>query len=167
MFPLLSEHFRCIAPDLPLVAHCLPLHPDADLSPRGVADLVNDFLVALDLLDVTLVGNDTGGAICQLVITLHPERITRLVLTNCDAFEAFFPLLVRPFHDGARFFGIHFTNFLAWMFRSRFAQRLLVAAVCRRRLDTIMLDTYFTPLLHNAGVRRDLTKFFQGSIQPL
>lgn len=161
VIPLLSERFRCIAPDLPLGAHRLPLRPDADLSPRGVADLVADLLAALDLHDVTLVGNDTGGAICQLVITHHPERITRLVLTNCDAFEAFFPPLVRPFHDGARLFGIHFTNFLAWVFRTRFAQRLLVVTVSRQRLDTTMLDTYFAPLLHNAGVRRDLTQFLR------
>lgn len=161
VIPLLSEHFRCIAPDLPLGAHSIPLRPEADLSPRGVADLVADFLAALDLHDVTLVGNDTGGAICQLVITHHPERITRLVLTNCDAFEAFFPLLVRPLRDGARLFGIHFTNFLAWRLRTRFAQRLFVAAVSRQSLDTTMLDTYFTPLLHDAGVRRDLTQFLR------
>src|SRR5947207_2333521 len=94
----LVSHFRCIAPDLPLGAHSHSLHPDANLSPLGVARLVADFLEALDLYEVTLIGNDTGGAICQLVIAHHPEQITRLVLTNCDAFEQFFPPLVSPFH---------------------------------------------------------------------
>ena len=158
---LLSGQFRCIVPDLPLGAHAVPLHSDADLSPPGVAQLVADFLEALDLHDVTLVGNDTGGAICQLTIAAHPERITRLVLTNCDGFEAFFPLLISPFHYGAQFFGTHFVDFLAWLFRSRFAQRLLVAAVSYRHLDTSMLDTYFTPMHSNAEVRRDLTGFLQ------
>lgn len=161
VIPLLSEHFRCIAPDLPLGAHSIPLRPAVDLSPRGVADLVADFLAALDLQDITLVGNDTGGAICQLVIAHHPERISRLVLTNCDAFEAFFPPLVRPLHEGARLFGIHFTNVLARMFRARSAQRLLVRSVSLHSLDTTMLDTYFTPLLHDPGVRRDLTQFLR------
>lgn len=82
VIPLLSERFRCVAPDLPLGAHSIPLHPNADVTPPGVARLVADFLEALDLREVTLVGNDTGGAICQLVIARHPERIARLVLTN-------------------------------------------------------------------------------------
>ena len=72
---------RCIVPDLPLGSHRDAMHADADLSPRGIAALIADLLEALDLRDVTLVANDTGGAICQLVATEHPERIGRLVLT--------------------------------------------------------------------------------------
>src|SRR5438034_11121983 len=112
VIPRLVSHFRCIAPDLPLGAHSHPLHPDANLSPLGVAQLVADFLEALDLHEVTLIGNDTGGAICQLVIAHHPERSTRLVLTNCDAFEHFFPPLLTPFHHAARIFASGFATFL-------------------------------------------------------
>jgi pimeloyl-ACP methyl ester carboxylesterase len=53
--------------------------------------MIHDFMVALDLSDVTLVGNDTGGGLCQLVIDAYPDRIGRLVLTNCDAFDKFPP----------------------------------------------------------------------------
>jgi pimeloyl-ACP methyl ester carboxylesterase len=87
----LSRTHRCIAPDLPLGSHTLPMHRDADLSPAGMARLVADFLAALDLKDVTLVGNDSGGAISQLTVADHPARISRLVLTNCDALEVFPP----------------------------------------------------------------------------
>ena len=52
-----------------------------------MAQIINDAIVALDLSDVTLVGSDTGGGLCQLVVDAHPERIGRLVLTNCDAFD--------------------------------------------------------------------------------
>jgi pimeloyl-ACP methyl ester carboxylesterase len=161
VFPRLVSHFRCIAPDLPLGAHSHPLHPDADLSPLGVAHLVADFLEALDLHEVTLIGNDTGGALCQLVIAHHPQRITRLVLTNCDAFEHFFPPLVSPFQYGARIFGRGFANFLAWVLRARSAQRLFVAALAHRRLEMEELDAFFHPLLHLPGVRRDMTRFLQ------
>src|SRR5829696_6137946 len=75
----LSGCFRCIVPDLPLGGHSVPMRPDADLTPRGVARIVVDLMEALDLSDVTLVGNDTGGAICQVVISEHPERVWRLV----------------------------------------------------------------------------------------
>lgn len=161
VIPLLSEHFRCIAPDLPLGAHTVSLQPEADLTPRGVAHLVANFLAALHLQDVTLVGNDTGGAICQLVIAHYPERITRLVLTNCDAFEAFFPPLVSPFRYGAQLLGTRFADFLAWMFQARSAQRLLVASVSLHRADPVILDSYFTPFHNDKGIRRDLTKFLR------
>lgn len=161
VIPQLVSRFRCIAPDLPLGAHSYPMHPGADLSPLGVAHLVVEVLEALDLHEVTLIGNDTGGAICQLVIAHHPERITRLVLTNCDAFEKFFPPLVSPFSFGARVFGIHFANFLAWVLRARSAQRLFMAALAHRRPGAGELDAFFSPLLHQPFARSDMTRFLR------
>lgn len=93
--PLARTH-RVIVPDLPLGSHRAAMRPDADLTPYGLAKLIADFLAALDLTDVTLVGNDTGGGLCQITVTRHPERIGRLVLTPCDAFENFPPKMVRP-----------------------------------------------------------------------
>src|SRR3712207_73178 len=84
--PALSKDARVIVPELPLGSHATPMNPDADLSTRGVAKLVAELMDKLDLEDVTLVGNDTGGAIAQVVATEHPERIGRLVLTSCDTF---------------------------------------------------------------------------------
>lgn len=91
VLPLLSAHARCIVPELPLGAHQLPVNRAADLSPPGLAALIAEFIERLELEDVTLVGNDTGGALCQLVVAGHPDRIGRLVLTNCDSFESFPP----------------------------------------------------------------------------
>jgi len=130
-----------------------------DLSPRGIARIVADFMEALDLRDVTLVGNDTGGAICQIVVAEHPERIGRLVLTNCDAYEAFFPLLIRPFRYGAWLFGERFSGLLAWVLKHRPAQRVLLRTVAKRRMDGTTLDAYFSSFVRDAGVRRDATQF--------
>lgn len=160
VIPLLSEGFRCVAPDLPLGGHAIPLRPDADVTPLGVARLVADFLEALDLREVTLVGNDTGGAISQLVIAHHPERIALLVLTNCDAFEAFFPASVQPFHYGARFLGTGFASLLALLLRSRGAQRWMARTLSYSHIEDAILDAYFVPL-RRRGVRRDLTRFLQ------
>jgi pimeloyl-ACP methyl ester carboxylesterase len=91
LVPLLSGSVRCIVPDLPLGAHRTPMRPGADLTPPGLARLIAELLERLDLNEVTLVGNDTGGALCQLVVASHPDRLGRLVLTNCDAFENFPP----------------------------------------------------------------------------
>ena len=88
---LAQQGFRCILPDWPLGSHTIPVNNGADISPRGIATLIRDFTVALGLSDVTLVGNDTGGGLCQFVVDAHPEVVGRLVLTNCDAFDKFPP----------------------------------------------------------------------------
>jgi pimeloyl-ACP methyl ester carboxylesterase len=88
---LAQKGFRCILPNWPLGSHTIPVDQRSALSPAGVAEMIHDFLVALDLDNVTLVGNDTGGGLCQLLVDAHPERIGRLVLTNCDAFDKFPP----------------------------------------------------------------------------
>jgi pimeloyl-ACP methyl ester carboxylesterase len=82
---------RCVAPTLPLGAHRQPMLPDADLSLPAIARLVSEFLDELELTGVTLVGNDTGGAIVQLVITGGAPRVSRVVLVSCDAFGNFPP----------------------------------------------------------------------------
>ncbi len=87
---------RCIAPTWPLGAHPEPLRPGADRTITGVAGMVADLLTALDLEDVVLVGNDTGGVVAQLVAVHHPERLGALVLTSCDAFEHFPPPILKP-----------------------------------------------------------------------
>lgn len=88
---LLSDRYRCIVPDLPMGAHRLPATDGADLSTPGMARAVAELLAAVDVHDVTLVGNDTGGAICQVVGSSHPERIGRIVLTDCDMYDQFPP----------------------------------------------------------------------------
>jgi pimeloyl-ACP methyl ester carboxylesterase len=90
--------YRCIVPTLPLGSHTIPVNDAAALSLPGVAEIVNDAIAALDLSDVTLVGSDTGGGLCQLAVDARPDRIGRLVLTNCDAFDQ-----CPPFPFGAVF----------------------------------------------------------------
>jgi pimeloyl-ACP methyl ester carboxylesterase len=154
----LAPQYRCVALDLPLGGHALPM-PDADLTPLGVARLIGDAQAALDLEDVTLVGNDTGGAICQILIAERPERIARLVLTNCDAFEQFFPPLVQPFHTLSARFGGGFTTLLARLLQYRSAQRLFMATVAKRHFDDETLDAYFSSFLRDPLIRSDAARF--------
>jgi pimeloyl-ACP methyl ester carboxylesterase len=96
--PKLEDRFRCLVPDLPLGSHTLPMRPNADLTPPGLARTIGEFLEKLDLQDVTLVANDTGGALTQILLASgeHNDRIARVVLTPCDAFDNFFPPMFRP-----------------------------------------------------------------------
>jgi pimeloyl-ACP methyl ester carboxylesterase len=86
----LDGEVRCVMPTLPLGAHRMPLHADADLSLRGLGRLVAEFLERVDLRGVTLVFNDWGGAQVMIADGLM-ERVARLVLTPCEAFENYPP----------------------------------------------------------------------------
>jgi len=86
----LGSGYRCLTPTLPFGAHRVALKTDADLSLRGVGRIVADFLGRLDLRDVTLVFNDWGGAQTMIADGLM-ERVGRLVLTPCEAFENYPP----------------------------------------------------------------------------
>jgi pimeloyl-ACP methyl ester carboxylesterase len=158
----LARDFRCIVPDLPLGSHAVAMRADADLRPPALARLIADFIAALDLEDVTLVGNDTGGALCQLVVTRHPERIGRLVLTPCDAFENFPPPLFNYLLWAARvpalLTGLLQTMRIGLLARSPIGYGWLA----KHRLDDAALESYVRPVLHNAGVRRDLVKAIRG-----
>jgi pimeloyl-ACP methyl ester carboxylesterase len=160
--PELSKDYRCIVPDLPLGSHTTPMSENADLSPYGMAKLIDDFLAALDLRDVTLVGSDTGGAFCQLVVTRHPDRIGRLVLTPCDAYDKFppapFNLLVAPAKSpaGARIM-LQPMRF-AFMRHSPMGFGLLV----KKGLDPEVTDGWMRPAIRDAGIRRDLAKVVRG-----
>lgn len=99
---LVAAGLRCLAPTWPLGAHPEPMRPGADVTPRGVAAIIADFLAALDLRDVVLVGNDSGGALSQVVAVEHPERLGALVLTNCDMFENFPPRFFKALIPVAR-----------------------------------------------------------------
>src|SRR5271166_2810049 len=80
----LRSDFRCVAPTLPLGGHRRAMRADADLSMRGIAELLGEMLERLDLREVTLVMNDWGGP--QLLIGgRHDARIGRLALCSCEA----------------------------------------------------------------------------------
>jgi pimeloyl-ACP methyl ester carboxylesterase len=154
------DGLRCVVPDLPLGSHRVPMRPDADLTPTGLARLIADLLDALDLRDVTLVGNDTGGALCQLVVTRHPERVGRLVLTNCDAFDNFPPKLFRPLVVAGR---VGLLTLLLQSMRLRPARRLPIAyGWLAKRASDELLDAWVRPFLSDAGVRRDARKVLAG-----
>lgn len=159
--PVAAAGYRCIAPDWPLGAHELPV-PDADLSPPGVAALIAAFLDRLDLDDVTVVANDTGGAITQLLITQHPERIGRVVLTPSDSLERFFPPVFAPLPKLARIPGSMWL--LAQLLWARALQRLpfTFGWVTKRPISPDIVDSYLLPSRRDAAVRHDLRRFLRG-----
>lgn len=158
----LSGRARVVVPELPLGSHRLPLRPGADLSPPGIARLIAEFLEALDLREVTLVGNDTGGALCQLVAAHHPERLARLVLTNCDTHRHFLPLAFRYLQVLARVPGGLWL--LSQSMRSRALRNSPIAFgwLAATPIDRERSDGWADPVRLDPGVRRDVGRVLRG-----
>ena len=157
--PRLEDRFRCIVPDWPLGSHVSPMRPDAALGPRDVAKLVAEFLEALDLRDVTVVGNDTGGAITQMLAADRPERLGRVVLTPCDAFDNFLPPLFKPLQYAGRTPGG--LNALVQPLRIPAMRRLPIAfgMLTKRPVPRDVTDGWVRPVLTNREIRRDTARF--------
>lgn len=146
---------RCLAPALPLGAHQRAMKPDADLSLPGIAALVTEFLDRLGLADVTLAGNDTGGAITQLIITRGAPRVGRVVLASCEAFGNFPPGLTGKTLALAaklppRLFGLTMQQM-----RLRAARRLPIAFGWLTKRGDAATARWMRPVLTQPGIRRD------------
>ncbi|WP_344609789.1 alpha/beta hydrolase [Sporichthya brevicatena] len=153
--------FRCLSPDLPFGAHQVPV-PEAHLSPAGAADLLAEFLEHLNLRDVTLVANDTGGAITQILMTRHPERVGRVVLASCDAFERFPPRLFAYLPLLAKLPGSMWV--MAQTLRMRWTHNLPITFrwITKGRFDEETIESFLGPTRRSAGVRADLRRFLRG-----
>jgi pimeloyl-ACP methyl ester carboxylesterase len=158
--PLLDGAARSIVPDLPLGSHRRAMNPEADITPHGVARLVGDFLAALGLEDVTLVGNDTGGLISQLVALDHGERVGRLVLTNCDCFEVFPPKEFVPMIKSARVPGA--VKAALQPMRSAAARRTTMAyGGLAQEIPDDVTAAWVEPARTDGAVRGDLIRFMK------
>jgi pimeloyl-ACP methyl ester carboxylesterase len=156
VIPLL-DGIETDAPTLPLGSHTTPAPPGADLTPPGLARLVADMLDG----EVLLVGNDTGGAIAQLVAANHPEKLSGLLLTNCDAYERFFPPLFKPLQYAARMPGG--VESIAATLRIPAARRLPIAygKLTKRPIERAVTDAWAEPS-RDPAIRRDLRAVLRG-----
>jgi pimeloyl-ACP methyl ester carboxylesterase len=161
--PRLAPDFRCVALDMPLGSHELAMPKGAPAGAPAAATLVADALEALDLDQVTLVGNDSGGAISQIVVTTRPARVGRLVLTSCDYRENFPPKLFAYFKPAAMVPGMMWA--LLQPMRLGFPRRTPIAFgwLTKRPIDRPAEDSYLYPSITDAAIRRDARKFIRRS----
>ena len=159
----LSAGHRCVAPTLPLGAHRHPMHPDADLSLPGIARLVAEFMDRLDLGEVTLAGNDTGGALVQLLMAENAARVSRAVLVSCDAFDNFPPGLTgKTLVASGRLSPGMFGLFMQQM-RFRAVRRLPIAFGWLTKRGDAVVTRWMRPVLTQAGIRRDTVRVLRAA----
>jgi pimeloyl-ACP methyl ester carboxylesterase len=152
------DGFRCVVPTLPLGSHRVPAVDRSALTPTGVADLIAEFMERLELTDVTIVANDTGGAITQLLMVRRPERIARVVLTPCDAFENFLPPAFRPLQWAAKA-RLLAPTLLAMHIRALRPTPLAYGLLTKRPIPADVLEGWVRPALSSRGVRGDVQYF--------
>jgi pimeloyl-ACP methyl ester carboxylesterase len=152
----LAGRFHVVVPDLPFGAHKVPMAPDAALDAPGLATIVDDFIAALGLEDVTLVGNDSGGAVSQVLVSRRPARVSRLVLTNCDTYENFPPGIFKAMPPLAKLPGA--MAVMAAPFRIGAVGRRAFKPFARTRIPDELVASWLSPSVHDRGVMRDLKK---------
>lgn len=159
---LADDGVRCIVPDWPLGAHRIPAAPASDLSPTGVAAGVVELLERLDLQGVVLVGNDTGGAICQLALRDGTSRIGGLVLTNCDAFDQFPPRPLVPLFVLARRRVALWTFLQPTRIRAVRDSFLGFGPLLNHPIPKGATRRWIQPLLEDSAIRHDVVRFARG-----
>jgi pimeloyl-ACP methyl ester carboxylesterase len=156
----LADRCRCIAPDWPIGAQQIAMKPEADLTPYGIAAIIDSLLEALDLEDVTIVGNDSGGAMSQVLVTRHPQRIGRLVLTNCDTHENFPPGIFKTMPPIAKLPGG--MALLAAPFRIPALARAAFKPFTRTKIPDELVASWMRPGLSDPAVKHDVKKVTVG-----
>jgi hypothetical protein len=153
---LAGRGLQCVAPTWPLGAHTEPMLRGAELTMESIAAIVGELLEALELTDVVLVGNDTGGAIAQIVATTTPARLGALVLTSCDAFEHFPPPILKPFIAAAKFPSAFRAATLP--LRTRLGRKQAYGALAHADIDPLVIE-WLGPALTDRRIREDLRHF--------
>lgn len=161
VIPLLGG-YRCVLPTLPLGGHLQPMKPDADLSQRGMALLLGEFIERLELDDVTLILNDWGGG--QFLISEgRAERVGRLVLVACEAFDNFPPGPARMLAKACKVPGG------AWLLMQLMRSKTVrnnkrgYGGMSLRGVPDEIMQEWFAPAIHNSAIRRDFGKFATGA----
>ncbi|MFN8737902.1 MAG: alpha/beta fold hydrolase [Betaproteobacteria bacterium] len=157
----LAPDHRCLLLDLPLGAHPEPMNTDADLSPSGLVAVVIDALDRLGIERAILVGNDSGGALCQLMIAAHPHRLRALVLTSSDAYDTWLPLMFKPLELMAFVPGLLriVAQLLQW---PPLRRSPLGFGWLSKRITDADSAAFVTPLARAPWARRDVGKFLRG-----
>ncbi len=123
--------------------------------------MLNEFLEALDIEDADVIGNDSGGGICQIFAALYPERIRSLTLTNCDTHDNWPPDAFKPFVEMVKAGGLRGTLEAMLSDKSIFrsARALGPAYEHPERVTDDIIEKYLRPFVATEQRTRDLERF--------
>ena len=147
----------CIAPDLMGLGYS-EIPAQQDISFESQAKMLSAFLDARSIRQVDLIGNDTGGGISQIFLSLYPERVRSLTLTNCEVHDLWPNAMLHQFY-GALKAGL-IGELLKNITRDpSLAAQLAAAYENPASLSKESLEVYFGPFV-DSEQRRDQLKGF-------
>ncbi len=91
ILPTLSQNYLCIVPEFPFGGHKIPIRNEFDFTPNGIANSIASLMNMLNLNETILLANDTGGVFAQFFTAKYPDKVSHLILSNCEGFEIFPP----------------------------------------------------------------------------
>ncbi len=162
----LAPKFRCVVPDLPFGAHTLPMRADAELTPAPCGALIAEFLGGLRLDNVTLVGNDSGGAYSQIATSVAPARIARLVLNSCETpYDPFPPPAFMGLKAAAQDEAL-LGSALQVLRQPEFrASPQGFGHLIKRLPEDRVMESYALPILSDPGILHDAAKVMRSADQ--
>ena len=159
--PDLARDHLVIRPDLPIGAHEVPATRRDLVGPEELADALVVLLDELGVDQAVVMGNDTGGAIAQILTARHPERVAGLVLTSCDAFDHFPPTVLKPI---VPLLGIGpVIDLIGLAYRSKRIRRSWIGAglLLNHPIDDRVIAPWFSAVSRNRASRHDMAAFLR------
>src|ERR1700689_4904596 len=156
----LSELRRCIAVDL--LAHGdTEIAPDQDVSVTANAQMLKEVLDALQIDQVDVVGNDSGGGIAQIFAALNPERVRSLILTDCDTHDNWPPEAFKAFLEMAAGGGLRDTLYSMLSDKAIYRSPGALGPAYERpeSVSDEDIEIYLRPLVRSEQRTRDLQRF--------
>lgn len=158
ILPELSESFHCIALDLPLGGHHIPLSREAVLTPAGIAGLIKEFLQVQQITQVTIVANDTGGAYAQVFASLYPDLVSALILSNCEVMDVFPPPKFAYLTRAVKIPGFTFLMAKLFSVKSWLTHPAVMGSLSLRITKEDLASGYLYSFVKNSGIRNDFGK---------
>jgi len=156
----LSDMRRCVAPDLMGLGFS-QVTTDQSLRFDAQAQMLREFIDILGIREIDLIGNDSGGAIAQILATQIPDRIRSLTLTNCDVHDNWPPPAFMPLFQLAEAgqLGKTLAVLLANPDAARSPRGLGMAFQFSERLADDVLNMYLGPITASAGRQSQVDRY--------
>lgn len=157
IIPSLSQKYRCIAIDLPIGGHSIALNDRIDLSPIGIAKILNEFLQFLNIEQAIIVSNDTGGAYAQVFASLYPQSVEKLVFTNCEVLEVFPPKKFQYLINSVKIPGFTYLLSRTFKIKGMLTSDMMMGLLSNNITNHEIAELYLKSFIEHKGVRKNFT----------
>ena len=158
IIPELSKKYRCIAVDLPIGGHAIPVNNTMNLSPIGIAVIIKDFLQHLNIEKLIIVSNDTGGAYSQVFASHYPEYIDKLIFSNCEVLDVFPPSKFKYLIQAVKIPGFTFLLSKAFKIKGLLTSNLMMGLLSHKLTTDELSELYLKSFTENKLIRDDFAK---------